>query len=115
MKLTAMMLSSLIMIAAEAGAAPQTLATLSGAKPQTGRLSESVLIIVDAQREYVDGALPLANVNSALAEIGTLLARARKASTPVIHIMHRGGGRLFNPGSPYFEIVSPCIRHRAKP
>ncbi len=108
MKLTAMMLGSLFMVAAEAGAAPpQTLATLAGANPEPGRLSDSVLIIVDVQREYVDGALPLANVNNALSEIGKLLARARKAGTPVIHIMHRGGGRLFSPASPYFEIVAP--------
>ncbi len=107
MKLTAMIVGSLLMAAADAGAAPQTLATLSGAKPQPGRLSDSVLIIVDAQREYLDGALPLANVNNALAEIGTLLARARKASTPVIHIMHRGSGSLFDPASSYFEIVAP--------
>ncbi len=106
MNLTAMTLGS-VCIAADAGAAPQTLATLGGAKAEPKRLSDSVLIIIDAQREYVDGALPLANVNNALSEIGKLLARARKAGTPVIHIMHRGSGGLFDPASPYFEIVVP--------
>lgn len=107
MKMTAMILGSLLFAAAEAGAAPQTLTTLAGAKPAPGGLSDSVLIIIDAQREYTDGALPLAHVNDAVGEIGKLLARARKAGTPVIHVVHKGGGKLFNPTSPYFEIVAP--------
>lgn len=80
---------------------------MAGAKPEAGRLSNSVLVIVDAQREYVDGALPLVGVNEAIAEIGKLLARARKSGTPVVHIVHRGNGSLFNPSMPAFEIATP--------
>ena len=35
-------------------------------KPEPARLSNSVLVIIDAQREYVDGALPLSGVDAAI-------------------------------------------------
>jgi nicotinamidase-related amidase len=95
------------LIAIQAAAAPQTLFQMAGAKLEPARLSNSVLIIIDAQREYTDGALPLAGVDVAIGEIGKLLARARKAGTPVIHVVHKGKGALFNPSSPGFEIVAP--------
>ncbi len=72
---------------------PQTLLEMAGAPQDSARLSEAVLLIIDAQREYVDGKLPLAGVDAALRIGGTLLDRARTAGTPVIHILHRGGGR----------------------
>lgn len=93
--------------AAQAVAAPQTLFQMAGAKLEPARLSNSVLIIIDAQREYTDGALPLAGVDEAIGEIGKLLSRARKAGTPVIHVVHKGRGGLFNPSSQGFEIVAP--------
>jgi nicotinamidase-related amidase len=104
LKFAALLLS---LIAFQAAAAPQTLFQMAGAKLEPARLSNSVLIIIDAQREYTDGALPLAGVDAATSEIGKLLARARKAGTPVIHVMHRGKGAFFNPSSPGFEIVAP--------
>ena len=55
--------------------------------------------MIDAQREYVDGALPLPGVRPALEEIGRLLARARAQRTPVIHIVHHAkSGKLFAGG-----------------
>ncbi len=92
---------------AHAGDLPKTLFEMAGAKQEAARLSNSVLIVIDAQREYVDGALPLDGVNAAISEIGKLLARARKSGTPVIHIVHKGKGTLFNPASSGFEIVAP--------
>lgn len=86
---------------------PRTLFEMAGARLGPAKLSNSVLVIIDAQREYVDGALPLEGVNEAVAEIGRLLARARKSGTPVIHIVHKGKGALFNPAAPGFEIVAP--------
>ncbi|OGS91903.1 MAG: isochorismatase [Gallionellales bacterium GWA2_59_43] len=86
---------------------PRTLFEMAGATPETARLSNSVLVIIDAQREYVDGALPLVGVDAAIAETAQLLARARKSGTPVVHIVHRGNGALFNPATPAFEIVAP--------
>lgn len=92
--------------ATQAGALTQTLFEMAGAKPEPARLSNSVLVIIDAQREYVDGALPLSEVDAAIAETAQLLARARKSGTPVIHVVHKGQGALFNPGGRYFGIVA---------
>lgn len=86
-------------------APPKTLFELAGARPEAGRLSNSVLVIIDAQREYLDGVLPLVGVRESAAEIASLLARARKAGTPVVHVVHRGQGGAFRPGSPGFGIL----------
>jgi nicotinamidase-related amidase len=88
---------------------PKTLFEMAGAKQEPVRLSDSVLVIIDAQREYVDGALPLVGVDAAITDISRLLARARKAGTPVIHIVHKGGRALFNPEGKFFEIV-PALK-----
>lgn len=85
---------------------PQTLFEMAGAKPEPARLSDSAFIIIDAQREYFDGALPAAGIEAAIAETAQLLARARQSGMPVIHVMHRGRGAMFNPASPGFEIVA---------
>ncbi len=90
---------------------PPTLWQLAGAEPTTAHLGDSVLVIIDAQREYLDGALPLAGVEAAIDATAALLARARRAGTPVIHVVHHGGGALFNPEGPYFAIV-PALAPR---
>lgn len=85
---------------------PRTLLEMAGAAAVPTHLSESVLIVIDAQREYFDGKLPLGGVKPALAEIGALLARARKTGTPVIHVQHRGRpGGAFGPDTGGFTIV----------
>ena len=88
---------------------PKILLEMAGAPQDSARLSEAVLLIIDAQREYVDGKLPLAGVDAALRIGGTLLDRARTAGTPVIHILHRGGGPLFNPENGGYQPAAPLI------
>ena len=87
----------------------QIILDLLGATPENARLSNSVLVIIDAQREYVDGALPLAGINEALVVGGELLQRARAATTPVVHVLHRGGGPLFDPQGLGFQPAAPLI------
>jgi nicotinamidase-related amidase len=99
----ALSLSSALALAAP----PQTLFEMAGVHPTPGRLSDSVLVIIDAQREYRDGSLPLTGIEAALTEDAKLLARARAAGTPVVHIVHRGGGNLFNPQGAFFEVLPP--------
>lgn len=108
MKLFASMLG-LLMSASQAMAdtPPPTLMQIVGAKQETARLSDSVLVIIDAQREYVDGKLRLSGIEDSLAAGAKLLARARAAGTPIVHVVHRGGGALFNPQGVYFEIAAP--------
>ncbi|CAO3424535.1 cysteine hydrolase family protein [Azospirillum doebereinerae] len=90
---------------------PKTLLSLAGAPSTPSPLDKSVLILIDAQREYTDGALPLSGVDAAVAEAGRLLALARKAGVPVFHIVHHGkpGGALFDPNGPLSAIVAPLI------
>ncbi len=85
---------------------PKTLLELAGAPASPTHLSDTVVIVIDAQREYVDGKLPLVGVTPALDEIGRLLARARKAGAPIIHIQHRGRpGGAFGPDTAGFAIA----------
>ncbi|MDD3354015.1 cysteine hydrolase family protein [Zoogloea sp.] len=76
--------------------ASTTLRQLSGLSAEPARLSESALIIVDAQNTYRRGVMQLTGVEAALDECAGLLARARTLNIPVIHIQHDAG-----PGSPY--------------
>jgi len=76
--------------------ASTTLRALSGLPATPARLSESALVIVDAQNAYRSGVMQLAGVEPALDECARLLARARALKIPVVHIQHDAG-----PGSPY--------------
>jgi nicotinamidase-related amidase len=85
--------------------APRTILQIAGVKHEPVRLSESVLVVVDAQNEYVDGKLPLAGVDAALTAIAELLTLARAAGTPIIHVVHRGrAGGMFDPLGTMFQI-----------
>jgi nicotinamidase-related amidase len=87
----------------------KTLLEMAGATPKPARLSDAVVVVIDAQHEYVDGAVPLAGVQPALEEIGRLLKRARAQSTPIIHVVHHGReGGLFAPGSRGAEVAPPA-------
>jgi nicotinamidase-related amidase len=92
--------------------APKTLLQMAGAPAAPSTLSASALIVIDAQKEYVDGKLPLAGVGPALTEIKTLIARAREVGTPVIHIQHKGKpGGAFGPDTPGFSIAPEAAPH----
>ena len=80
---------------------PLTLRALTGQPTQPAPLSESVVVVVDAQNTYRQGPLQLEGVEPALDRIAALLARARATSTPVIHIQHNAG-----PGTPY-DVDAP--------
>ena len=86
--------------------APKTLLALAGAPSEPPALRDSAIVVIDAQREYVDGALALPGVGPALARIAGLLKRARKAGAPVIHVRHLGRpGGLFDPDAPRGAIA----------
>ena len=69
---------------------PKTLLEMAGADLTPNAVSESVLVLIDCQNEYVSGALPLVGIDAALGEAEALLARFRDAGRPVIHIQHQG-------------------------
>lgn len=85
--------------------APKTLMQLAGAEPRPHQISDSALIIIDAQREYLDGKLPLEGIEPALEACARLLSAARAAGAPVFHVQHKGRpGGLFDPQGAAFEI-----------
>jgi len=79
---------------------PQTLLQMRGLAIAPARLSQSALVIIDAQGEYRSGQMVLPGIDPALARIADLLARARAAGTPVFHVAQIGqAGTLFDPGT----------------
>jgi nicotinamidase-related amidase len=87
--------------------APKTLLEMAGAAPAPPRLAEAALVVIDAQHEYVDGALPLAGIGAALEEIARLIARARAEGAAIVHVRHRGRpGGAFDPTARRGEIVA---------
>lgn len=84
-----------------------TMLQMAGAAPTPATTADGVLLIIDAQREYTDGLLPLPGVDEAIAALATLLDKARKAGTPIIHVRHQSKGKAFNPSSTGYEIVAP--------
>ena len=90
---------------------PKTLLAMSGAPQEPSRLADAALVMIDCQNEYVDGMLPLTGIAPALEQCGQLLAKAREAGTPIIHVVHEGraggafdldghGGQIAGPASP---------------
>lgn len=87
-------------------AAPFTLLDAAGASRKPSAWSDAVLVLVDHQREYVDGKLPLTGMPAAVAECAALLALARQHGTPVIHVVHHGKtGGAFDPAGPHVAII----------
>jgi nicotinamidase-related amidase len=86
---------------------PQTLRQIAGAPDGPAPLSDSVLVLIDHQMEYVTGGLPLAGMAAAVAEARALLALARTQGVPVFHVVHHGriGGPLFDPSGPGVPVI----------
>jgi len=91
----------------EFSAMPATLRQLSGVSDRPAPLSESVVIVVDAQKEYTEGALPLAGIDRSIDALARFLERARSAGAPVIHVVHIGkpGGKICDPEGPFVESI----------
>jgi len=89
---------------------PKTLLQMAGADLTPAALSDSVVVTIDQQNEYVTGMVPLPGVEMALKEGATVLERARAAGTPIIHVVHQGGkGGPFDldgPGGQLAEAVA---------
>ena len=85
-----------------------TMLQMSGLAPTPASMANGVLLIIDAQREYTDGLLPLTGVAAAVDALALLLDKARQAKAPIIHVRHKGSptGKAFNPTLSGFEIVA---------
>ena len=82
-----------------------TMLQMAGAQPAPATMADGILLIIDAQREYTDGLLPLTGVQPAVEALAVLLEKARKAAAPIVHVRHQGKGKAFNPSSTGYEIV----------
>jgi len=81
---------------------PKTLIDLAGRPRPTIDWSKAAVLLIDHQREYVDGKLPLSGMPAAIAAAAELLALARERGAPVIHIQH-----LLPAGAPVFDSAGP--------
>jgi nicotinamidase-related amidase len=91
----------------------QTLARIGGLSMLPSRPEDAVLLMIDGQREYTTGRLPLAGVDAAVEEGARLLAFARARAMPVCHAIHHGpvGGALFDPttdGAKFIPALAPA-------
>jgi nicotinamidase-related amidase len=72
----------------------------------------TALLLVDFQREYFDGKLPLPMADGALAAVLPLLRAAERAGMAVVHVHHRAGSHeapLFAPDSVGAEAVTALM------
>jgi nicotinamidase-related amidase len=84
----------------------RTLLEMAGADLTPPKLADAVLIVIDAQNEYLDGKLPLPGVKPALANIARLLGKARADGGRIVHVQHRGrAGGAFDPATRAFAIA----------
>src|SRR6478736_4341152 len=83
-----------------------TMLQMAGATPTPATMADGILLIIDAQREYTDGLMPLPGVQPAIEALAVLLDKARKAGAPIVHVRHQSKGKAFNPSSTGYEIVS---------
>jgi nicotinamidase-related amidase len=79
----------------------KTIRDIAGLGDESTSISDSALIIIDAQNTYCEGVMKLDGIDNALKECRVLLDRFRQAGRPVFHIRHDAG-----PGSPY-DVSSP--------
>jgi nicotinamidase-related amidase len=79
----------------------KTIRDIAGLGDESTSISDSALIIIDAQNTYCEGVMKLDGIDNALKECRVLLDRFRQAGRPVFHIRHDAG-----PGSPY-DVSNP--------
>ena len=95
---------------------PETLLQMRGLAIPPARLSQAALVIIDAQGEYRSGRMALPGIDSALARIADLLARARAAGTPVFHVAQVGqAGTLFDPATERGAILPQAAPMAGEP
>lgn len=85
----------------------QTLREISNLPNTPAKVADSVLIIVDAQKEYTEGILPLFEIEKSIEALAKFLERARLNKIPIIHIVQIGksGGKICNPEGPFVDII----------
>jgi nicotinamidase-related amidase len=89
---------------------PTTMRAMAGLRTSPPPVAESIVVVIDAQREYLDGRMPLPDIEPALDSIARILAAAREAGSPIVHVAHQGrAGATFAPdeGGVIIDRVAP--------
>ena len=68
---------------------PLTLRQLSGAPDRPAALADRVVVVIDAQKEYTEGTLPLAGIDRSMAALASFISRARAASAAWLEFIAR--------------------------
>ena len=85
---------------------PKTMFQLSGRGYAAATLSHATVVIIDAQKEYLSGPLALSGMDAAVANIKQVVAAARAAGRPSVHVRHLGTvGGLFDPQGERGEFI----------
>jgi nicotinamidase-related amidase len=93
-----------------------TLLEHAGRRIEPASLQGGAVVIIDAQLEYVDGRLPLDGIDAALEAVAALLARARAAGAPVVHVLQAGRpGGLFDPAGRSYAAAPPAAPRPGEP
>jgi len=94
---------------------PKTLLQMAGMPNTPPALGEAVLLLIDAQNEYVRGALALPGVAAATGVLASVLSKARAVGAPVVHVRHKGNpGGAFDPETDRFEIIDAVAPHEGE-
>lgn len=94
---------------------PKTLLQMAGVPNMPPALGEAVLLLIDAQNEYVSGALALPGAAAATGVLVSVLSKARAIGAPVVHVRHRGNsGGAFDPETDRFEIIDAVAPHEGE-
>ncbi|KAF1817381.1 Isochorismatase hydrolase [Eremomyces bilateralis CBS 781.70] len=85
---------------------PQTIRSLIGVSPSAPSVTDSVLVIIDAQNEYANGKLKVADVEVSQKVIKALLDKYRASNGSVVHVVADTppGAPIFTPGTELAEI-----------
>lgn len=91
----------------QAGAPVLTLRQMASLpRAQVPPQAHSALLLIDFQQEYVDGALPLPDVQRAAAQASALMAAADRVGIPVVHVHHEAASMK----APSFAPDSPGVQ-----
>lgn len=92
---------------------PTSFRQLAGIPDSVATVSDTILIFIDAQNEYVEGALSVDGISTSRPAIASLLERYRGSNGKIVHVKHEvpTGTPVFTPGTHLadeFEELKPA-------
>jgi len=96
---------------------PKTLLDHAGISHGPVTLQQAALLLIDYQKEYISGALPLQNGKQACLIASQLVELFRTAQAPIFHIHHhaKAGAALFNPETDMVAAAAGLTAREGEP